>query len=228
MAQIITGGLVSDLRGSIGGLTFQRSASGLTVKAKTSPVQPTSAARSKSRSQLATLQNSWQNLTVTERQNWSTWAQYQNIRNRSFGGAVLSGQQAFMQMNRYRLLTEQTVVTTPVFTPYTLPILTLSLTSSAGVFLAAFLDMTDSSAYFPVLLMSGPIRAARNARPSNLRYVGTDEAIDDQHWDISDHYAAAFGQVPPSGSRVFVTYMIQQVSNGALSPQLSQAIDITT
>lgn len=75
MALVLFGNGITDMRGSISGNTYSRSRFGASVRAKTSPVIPTSNFASASRSLLPSIAIDWSNLlTQTERAQWNAFA----------------------------------------------------------------------------------------------------------------------------------------------------------
>jgi len=75
MALIAPGSLVADIRGSVGDVTYARNASGLYVRARTSPDQPESSERDKRQAALTALSQAWSaTLTEAQRSTWRTYA----------------------------------------------------------------------------------------------------------------------------------------------------------
>ncbi|GAH72801.1 unnamed protein product, partial [marine sediment metagenome] len=75
MALVLTGGGVADIRGSIGGITYSRSAAGLIARNRVKPVNPRSSRQVSARARISVLTERW-NGTVTEQQraDWRTHA----------------------------------------------------------------------------------------------------------------------------------------------------------
>jgi len=78
MAIVQTGAVVTHIKGSVAGNTFQRSAAGLTIRSKPKPVGQGSNAQQSQRNIIAKLNWYWTNLTDANRQQWSSFAVYTN------------------------------------------------------------------------------------------------------------------------------------------------------
>lgn len=96
----------SQVSGSIAGLTYANNAGGLYARARSIPVDPSSAAQQAVRATFAALAQAWRDtLTAAQRIDWNTWASQNPITN-SFGDPlVLSGQQMYVRLNACRLRT---------------------------------------------------------------------------------------------------------------------------
>lgn len=73
MASIKLGGIVSDIRGSIGGTVFSRNGGGAYAKARTKGTDPNTVAQQVARSIISGCWAAWNALTATVRTNWATY-----------------------------------------------------------------------------------------------------------------------------------------------------------
>lgn len=217
MARVQVGPIVSDLRGKVGGNILQRSAHGLTLRALHKPVNPRTPLQATMRADMARLQMAWQQLTDNQRTAWSRWAEFQNLLTGKFIQAAQTGQQTFIQVNRYRLLTGQALLEDPVFTPYSQPIPTLALDNAGANLTATFDGMLDSSLYAPILFLSFPLTPTRNAKPAGVRYLNPVSNVTDTTWTYGQSYIDAFGALPDDNARLWAQFGVQQIDNGALS-----------
>ena len=227
MARVQFGPVISDLRGKVGGVIFQRSAQGVTLRKLTVPVNPSSPSQVANRAQLFYLQSQWQALDQDQRTAWETWASYQNQLVGQFVQATQSGQQSFVQCNRYRQLANKSVLVDPVFTPYSQPQPSLTIVNPLGILKVTLTGMTDSDAYYPFIYLSPPLPPARNSRPSLVRLIGPLTPESDTLWRIEEAYTNAYGIDPQLTDRLWYQLGIQQVDNGALSIFTSGVITIT-
>lgn len=75
MALIAAGAGVMDISGSVGPYTFARNRSGLYVRERVTPSNPSSAAQVRSRADLVIAARQWtSNLTATHRARWASWS----------------------------------------------------------------------------------------------------------------------------------------------------------
>lgn len=96
--------IVSEIRGSINGVTFARNRYGLYARSKASPVQPRTPAQAARRAQLTVLSQRWRTLDEAIRAEWRSFAD-ELRRSDSLGQQYrLSGLQAYLQFNLWRAL----------------------------------------------------------------------------------------------------------------------------
>jgi len=173
------------------------------------------------------LQTKWIGLTAAQRNAWSQWAQYQNLSTGRIVTARMSGQQAYMQANRYRLLSLLEIQDDPEFTPYSLPASGISIDAGLGSLTFVFPDQSSSSAYRPIVLSSFTLSPARNSRPPGTRHLVLNTPIDDQTWNAYAAYVALFGTNTIAGARLWIQYGFIQISNSTLSAFTSLVVTVT-
>lgn len=217
MARILPGAAISDIRGKVGGSVFQRSAQGLTMRAKTSPINPRSIAQSSQRSLTASLQTTWQQLEADDRVAWESWSIFQGLTVGQFSTSGMSGQQAFILVNTYLLLQGVAGLTSPIFTPYNLPTSLAELVTDTDNLSILFPDMPDEATYTPIVRISLPLQPARNAKPAGTRLLLPTGIRIAQNWSITDAYKSRFGFIPSENDILWVEYGFQQIDNGTLS-----------
>ena len=76
MARVKLGPLITDISGSIGGMTIQRNKFGITLRQKPIPVYKFTPAQITIRTYIATIQAAWQNLTDAERLQWNRFLDF--------------------------------------------------------------------------------------------------------------------------------------------------------
>lgn len=117
MATIITSSLVSDIRGSINGNTFQRGNSGLIVRSKPRTVGRGSNQQNQVRNYNAELNYAWSNLTDAQRSTWSSYAIFCNgngkTNNQRTG--TNTGKSQFFAVNFWLLQYGKPLVINPAF-----------------------------------------------------------------------------------------------------------------
>jgi hypothetical protein len=96
--------IVSEIRGSINGVTFARNRFGLYARSKASPVQPRTPAQTERRAQLTVLSQRWRTLEESLRSEWRALAD-ELTRSDALGLTYrLTGLQAYLQVNLWRAL----------------------------------------------------------------------------------------------------------------------------
>ena len=226
MARIQMGGIVTDIRGKVGGTVFQNSASGLIMKNKSTPVNKLTTAQSDQRIALANTQATWQSLSDLRRSSWSHWAIYQNLSSGLFKKTVLSGQQAFNQINLYLSMIGENPVLDPIFSPYTLGPLDWSDVDITVNYirLVAHSDAL-SNTYYLIPKLSLVMSPSRLSQPSNLKFC-MPTILTSKIWDITDSYVKVFGQLPPITGSLWIEWFLIQKSNFTTSSLVSRCYDI--
>ena len=136
MARIIYSGLVTSIRGSIGGTTFQNNAYGFTVKNKANMVKPNTVSQNLSKLVFSLAVKAWGTLTVANRANWDSWAATYPQFAKNNPSSVLSGFAVFVKQFANVLIglgLSSTPTANPFFTLTALDTVTFVLHNTAGV-----------------------------------------------------------------------------------------------
>jgi len=100
MARILYSGIVSEIRGSIAGTTFQQNASGKVVKARSNQQFSSSSLQSSCQNKLSAIVMKWRSLTVTQRTDWQGMAEAYPRTDKWGRVKTLSGFQYYAAANR--------------------------------------------------------------------------------------------------------------------------------
>jgi hypothetical protein len=231
MALALLGGGITDMRGSVGGNTFSRSKYGVTVRAKTSPVQPQSVHQTNSRGQLVTVSRRWsQVLTATERSQWNAFALTQPQTNRFGQVSYLSGHQWFNKLNSVALsITAFNYLNTPPGTGSYPSVIGLSITADIGT-LAMDIDYSGSPGTgtpYVLIYATNALSAGTYYVSSKLRLIGAQAAVDGTH-SIKSLWQARYGTFfPRAGHKLFVLIVTANNDDGTSSPGLMANCIIT-
>lgn len=102
MALCKFGGGVTDIRGSIGGTVFSRNRSGNYMRARTTPVNPSSQRQSTMRAIIASLAQAWGNvLTSAQRDAWEVYANAITFTNKLGEQIKLTGFNHYIRSNSF-------------------------------------------------------------------------------------------------------------------------------
>ena len=135
MALIKASPLVADIRGSVGGVTFARNASGAYARARISPVQPQTARQSAVRAALAAAQSYWSDtLTPAARALWETLGAITQRTNAIGEASPLTGAQAFCAVNALRIQAGLDILDDPPTGSLSTPAPGLSVSEAAVTF----------------------------------------------------------------------------------------------
>lgn len=104
MATILPGPALSDIRGSVGGVTFSRNRGGAYARARVTTTNPNTPKQTVTRQHFGQLISTWKNLTSAQRQAWVTLGGQMIRHNRVAQVYTLTGSQAFQSVNIVRSL----------------------------------------------------------------------------------------------------------------------------
>lgn len=172
MARVTYGALITELAGSIGGITFQRNSSGSIARLKPNlPVNP-SPEQALQNNSLATLVSLWSSLSAADKLSWNTFAGL-HLKTDDWGNAKqLNGFQWFMACNLNLLFVGEAIINTaPAWTALAPP---TTFTLSAD---ETFFKVTFSAPYVPatnytMVYVSAPLRQSSLKQRRSLFSAG--------------------------------------------------------
>lgn len=195
MAIFTAGPIAATISGSIGGTTFSRNRGGTYMRNRAIPLNPSTPYQQLSRSILATQSQSWADQSDADRAAWSNWAVQNPVINALGRSIILSGAQAFIQLNCRLQLAEESLLTAPPIVNAPDGLLTLTLTADigTGTFDVAYTP-TPTAATVSIWLLaavvnSSGIRYVRNL----LRFVGRSTDAQASPFDIQTQVEGRFG-----------------------------------
>lgn len=180
MALVQFGGGVTQMRGSIGGTCFSRSAAGNIVRARTKPINPRSALQQARRATAAMLTNYWSaTLTEQQRTDWRAYAAGTTWTNRLGQVISINGLAAFVRTNALNALSGEAVIAAAP----------LALGHAAGIVGTFTAEPTASTITL--------------AEPS----AGWDKGVDDDWWFIFQYPPTEAGRIAfPKGGRYLTSF----------------------
>ncbi len=225
MAIIKTSGLINDIKGSINGTTFQRSAAGLTMRSKPVSVGRGSNAQLNIRNLNAQLNYYWSNLTDSQRAVWASFANFTNGigKTNNAVNSANTGKTQFFAVNFWLLQYGKPYIVTPSFV---LPLAGFSpcpplFTESAT--LTNYVGSLDTSQQILVTRVSLPQQLATRTANTGFRtlvYVQVDG--DTQNW--FDAYEGVYGIQPVYGYKYWISLQVVNFITGAISPESKQLV----
>ncbi|HUW59124.1 MAG TPA: hypothetical protein VMZ92_20980, partial [Planctomycetota bacterium] len=100
MANILTSAAITDIRGSMGGLTFSRNAGGAYIRARIKPINPNSARQVAIRQGMAQLSGRWSTvLTAIQRTAWLAYSAATVWTNKLGQVVTITGLAAYLRSN---------------------------------------------------------------------------------------------------------------------------------
>jgi hypothetical protein len=219
MAIIKYGALATEIRGSIGGTTFQANKYGFSVKNKPNIVKPRSVKQTISKQIINWAVNAWGLIGPSGRADWNAFAVNYPQPSSKNPSAILSGYNAFLKWHLAFFLysgVNAGYITSPEVPPATYPTAVPAILSdgSAAVFEATFSD--GSGLYYGNLFMTPPLKGTRTYYENLFRLVGTFTSVDGDY-DIAPGYTDAFGRLPLAGEIVAVELQLFPIEGGKVS-----------
>jgi hypothetical protein len=178
MARIVYGGLVSDISGSIGGSTLQRSQFGPVIRNKPRPLRNTSQSQLETRALMSQVQYAWRNLSAANRFLWNNFNSFSLQAIRRSQSVAISGYALFIKYNFLRLLNGGSILTTFTYTPMPVVVQSWVFFSDAGDPIGI---TDDGAAVYDNIFSSIRVSPKRPDHlawtPRNLRFAPADSAL---------------------------------------------------
>jgi len=208
MARIKFSGLVTEIRGSVGGTTFQRNAYGYTVKNKANMVNPNSLSQQTQQTTLFKCVNSWGQLTSAQRDEVDSWASANPQYSKNNPDSQLSGFAVWVRWwifnITYRLNNYPSYV--GVYDPVpAIAAMTFTLTSLAGVLTLGRVALPDDNVWAGGVFLSPSTSESKNFAGSSLRFIN-DFVSTTGTSDITSQYTNVFGAIPTPGQTILGKY----------------------
>jgi len=197
------GPLVSEVAGSIGGATFQRSPHGTVVRSKPLGIVRRGTYSSSARQRLKSVNDTWKTLTPTQQGDWQTFADTQTWYNRFGDPIVGTGYMAFLKNNlanyssvvgAYPLAIQPTYPTTTLAVLAADPEFVYELATNTLFFSSS--DAATDANTLTVLFMSQPCSNGRSVWNRPIPYgarIGNGTAF---NIDITTEYVSLHGRLP--------------------------------
>lgn len=218
MARIIYGSIVTNIRGSVGGTTFQKNAYGFTVKNKPNIIKPNTFDQQTSKSIIAFLTTQWTLSSDSFRTQWNTYAAMFPQFSKHNPSAVLSGFAVYLKRNYYALLNHG--ITSPfIITPSLLPVsfvpLSVTAVNNGSSLVLNFSWETESPIIEASIFTFPSNRQSNNFLGSRSRFMGF---VDNSEitFNATDLWLLKWGVLPAVGSDFFIKITECGINTGAI------------
>jgi len=227
MAQIKYGALASEIRGSIGGTSFQANRYGFTIKNKSNQVKPATTSQNRSKFFLNGAVKAWGLLDNSDRLAWNNFAQdYPQPAHRN-PDAILNGFNAFVKFHTALYLWNSEYagfVALPVDPPPIFPFATLELYRDGSDLYMSFSWSATGDTYYTNVFMSKRIPASQSFVGSRYRWIAGTQNHNGTLF-VAIPYLSIFGYLPVIGDKVSVALQLFPVFGGKVSaPQVFSLI----
>lgn len=228
MARIIYGALVTEIKGSIGGTTFQSNAYGFTVKNKPRQKKPKTELQNRSKIYMGAAAQAWSTIGATGRSEWDAWAAANPQYAKNNPTAVLSGYAVFVRVLQQKYLRDGDIADFTVSPSYTIvPMDTgvFTLTRDGATLSFGRTWVTADGAHRVNFFMSQPFRPSVNSVGSRTRYV-LNAFVEDDATDIADEYNALYGGLPEVGDKIFIENVQYNDGNGMVYGRQRTSVEV--
>lgn len=234
MALIKMGTVVSEISGSIDGVTFSHNRNGRYARARVKPTNPKSVRQTAVRSQLASLSAGYRALSTSQKTGWTSLGAQMVQTNRLGAATNLTGAQAYISVNQLKVTAGQAVVSSaPILdSPPTITSLTLTVSfTTAGsvqlVSLAYTLGGSPTATQTLRVYSTGPLSAGKSfIRKSQYRLLGTVAANAASPFVLTGLYQSTYGAITAGTAGAKISMLVVPTStNGFAGP--AQRVDAT-
>ena len=208
MARFKYGSLVSEISGSVGSATFQKSSYGNTLRNKPRPRRTNSPSQLEVRQIMMQVHNAWSNLTTAQRTQWAQFIGFAGATIRRDRSIMQTGHSYFLKYNFLRKFTGQTILDAPLYTLLEVGSPTISFSwddYENGWNVNTNCDDPGDDLWF-LLKLSARIPENRSFRRFGLRYMAV-PVSDDGNYAMRDLFKSAFGYYAQDGD--WMCYEIQ-------------------
>lgn len=218
MALIITSGLISHIKGSVAGSTFQRSASGLTMRKKPLPVGRGTNSQQGQRNIIAQLNVAWNQLTDAQRLQWSSFANYTNGTGKTNkqNTSANTGKTQFVAVNSWLLLYGKNLLEVPTLVPPEAALPPLYNAAYESGNLGKTVGSLDTTTQILVVQVSLPQSVGTVTNNTGFRTMVYNMVDGDtQNWTAE--YQATYGVPLTYGQKYWVQTLVVNFITGAIS-----------
>tara|TARA_R100001244_G_scaffold43454_1_gene39073 strand:+ start:199 stop:879 length:681 start_codon:yes stop_codon:yes gene_type:complete len=225
MAIVKTSGLVSDIRGKLGGVCFQKSSGGLMLRTMTKPKNKRTNSQELQRATMAQVQNEWRDITNGERDKYKSLATLAQVRQNNITKNIINGHQLFIKVNTLLLRYGEAVVTSTKLNQSLIVPIECTVALTLGV-----LEISTNRAIvygneILVFYMSGIIANSVNRNRNRSRMI-VFQNVSSNKFDITAPYLAIFGVLPATDDQVFIKYFVVGKKTALLGSQVREKIII--
>ena len=225
MAIVKTSGLVSDIRGKLGGVCFQKSSGGLMIRTMTKPKNKRTNSQELQRATMAQVQNEWRGLTEAYRAKYKSLATLAQVKQNNITKNIINGHQLFIKVNSLLLRYGESVITNTRFNQSEINPITVTVKNNVGVLEIDLSRTLLGNKEMLVFYMSGIIANSVNRNRNRSRMIVFENSSSNK-FDISAPYIAIFGKLPETDDQVFIKYFIVGKKTALLGSKIREKVII--
>ena len=229
MAIVQTGAVVTHIKGSVAGNTFQRSAAGLTMRSKPKPVGRGSNQQHNQRNIIAQLNFAWTNLTDAQRAVWSSFAVFTNGvgKTNKQNQSANTGKTQFFAVNSWLLIYGKPILSAPTIVTALQQNIPCPPYFTKSDNLGRTTLNLDTSTQILVVQVSLPQSVSTNTNNTGFRTMVYNMVNGDiQDWSAA--YLKTFGLPLTLGKKYWIQLLVVDFTTGAISPKAKALVLYTS
>jgi hypothetical protein len=216
MARIQYSALVTSIRGSIGGTTFQKNAYGFSVKNKANLIRPNSQLQNQHKNFIGTVHQLWNQLGTDGQAVWNSYALAYPQFSKFNTASRLSGHAVFLKRNLLCWFDLSWGVDTPAFQATLNPAFTPIVNVYAGPYLQVKTNAPLNNGTFFLLYVSKITSVASPVRRNMFKFMGFLPMLSTDIIDISAMYSKSFGGFNHNAGFIGIILRPLGISTGAV------------
>ncbi len=219
MALVTLSGLVSNIKGSVNGTTFQRSASGLTMRNKPTTVGRGTNAQFNIRNINAQLNYAWSNLTDAQRQVWASFSVFINGTGKTNRQnlSANTGKTQFFAVNFWLLQYGKSILNAPSFVTPEAALIPCPPYFTESDNMMNYVGSLDTTQQILVTRISLPQNLPTKTANTGYRTLVYEQVNGDQQ-DWANAYLNTFGINLIPNKKYWVSLQVVNFVTGAISP----------
>jgi hypothetical protein len=217
------GALVVAGSGKIGGQVASRNRAGAYLRTKSIPVNPQTASQSAVRSRLASISQSWRDLTAAQRAAWN--GSVSNFQKTDVFGDLRNptGFNLYQRLNNNLAATTGSAITTPPVPTEVLSVTLSSITSTASDALGLVLSGSVPAGTSMKIFATPPVSAGVSFVKSEYRLIGVSSTGAASPIDLHGAYTTKFG-ASIVGQKIFARVTFVDNASGLETPPQSASV----
>lgn len=217
MARIKTSVIISDIRGSISGSTFQKTNAGLVLKNISKKVNKLSDSSLVVRNIMANNQIHWRSLTESQREIWISYANYTKTKQKNNKDFSINAQQLFLKINNLRRLYGLSLMVVPEFSKCVLTPVDIVGTLSGSDLIITSNRFVNADLEFLVVYATIPVTTTLNNPGSRFKAIifNTTSGLT---WNIGNEYLNTLFAVLKPNDQIFLRYTVVDKLTGISMP----------
>jgi hypothetical protein len=226
MARVTYGALITELAGSIGGVTFHKNASGNIARLKPNMPMIASQAQGIQQNKLSQLIATWPTLTLVQKASWNALAAAHDHVNEFGETKTLNGFQWFMSCNLNLLqVGEAVILTAPVWTVMATPV-NGTIAKNANNLYIRWDPNCNFTPNYAVLYISTPLRQSSVNYRRSMFFANSTKNLSIDYWQLTNYWLNVTGiSWPTFYASAHARYILRvktiQTGTGLASPYLT-------